>query len=201
MPRSQMVLIAVAVEGGMVLVGWGLGMMLGTPAFGQLRLTGAAVGYGVLACVPMLLGLAWVVRSRWAPLVRFRETIDRGVAPLFAHCTVLDLAVISALAGIGEEVLFRGVMQTALVGGIGLWPAVALTSVVFGLAHAVTVTYAVYATLVGGYLGVLLIASDNLLVPVVAHGLYDFLALVYLVFYYRPAQPAEGEEGLPGEPE
>ncbi len=198
MPRKQMLLIALGVEGGMVLLGWGLGAVFGTPAFGQLRLTGASAGYGVLACVPMLLALAWVLRSRWTPLVRFRKTIDEGVAPLFAHCTLLDLMAISVLAGLSEEVLFRGVMQTALAGVVGLWMAVALTSVVFGLAHYVTFTYAVYATVVGAYLGVLLIAFDNLLVPVVAHAVYDFLALGYLVYVRPPAGGIDtGDEGSP----
>ena len=68
---------------------------------------------------------------------------------------------------------------------MGLWLAVALTSIVFGLAHFISFTYAAYATVVGVYLGVLLIVFDNLLVPVLAHATYDFVALVYLI-YVRP---------------
>ena len=37
------------------------------------------------------------------------------------------------------------------------------------------------AGLIGIYLGWLLAATDNLLVPIVAHAAYDFLALVYLL--------------------
>jgi membrane protease YdiL (CAAX protease family) len=58
---------------------------------------------------------------------------------------------------------------------------VAATAVAFGLAHALTVTYAVLAALVGGYLGWLHLASGNLLVPVLAHALYDFIALRLLL--------------------
>ena len=192
-----MLLIAVGFEGALVLLGWGLGEVFGTPAFGSLRLTGAALGYGVLACVPMLLGLAWVARSRWTPLARFRHTMDKDVAPLFAHCTTLDLALISALAGLGEEVLFRGFMQTALDGVMGLWPALVITSIVFGLAHFVTVTYAVYATLIGVYLGALLILSDNLLVPILAHAVYDFVALIYLSYVRLPAIGLDSGSELP----
>ena len=190
-----MLFIAAGFEGALVLLGWGLGAVLGTPAFGQLRFTAAALGYGVLACVPMLLGLVWVVRSRWTPLARFRHTMDKDVAPLFAQCTVFDLVVISALAGLGEEVLFRGVMQTALGGVVGWWMAVAVTSIVFGLAHFVTLTYAVYATLIGVYLGTLLLLFDNLLVPVLAHAVYDFVALVYLVYIRLPTSRL-GDEGV-----
>ncbi len=193
-----MLLIAFGAEGGLLLLAWALGALFGTPAFGQLHLTAAGAGYGVLAAVPMLLGLAWVLRTRWTPLVRFRKTIDERVAPLFTNCTLLDLLVISVLAGLGEEVLFRGVMQTALAGVVGLWIAVALTSLVFGLVHFVTVTYAVYATIVGVYLGVLLIAFDNLLVPVVTHAVYDFLALGYLVYARQsPGGIDPGDEAPP----
>jgi hypothetical protein len=97
-----------------------------------------------------------------------------------SQCSLLDLALISALAGIGEEALFRGVMQTGLVPVVGLPAAVALTSVAFGLAHYLSLTYAAYAALVSVYLGVLLVYTDNLLVPVIAHAAYDFVALVYL---------------------
>ena len=186
MMRRQLLLIAIVVEGGLVLLAWGLGAVVGTPAFDQFYLSWAATGFGLLASVPMLGGLVWVLRSQWPPLVRFRSTIDEVVAPLFANSSLIDLAVISALAGLGEELLFRGVVQTALAGTVGLWLAVALTSIVFGLAHFISFTYAAYATVVGVYLGVLLIVFDNLLVPVLAHATYDFVALVYLI-YVQPA--------------
>jgi uncharacterized protein len=61
------------------------------------------------------------------------------------------------------------------------WTAIALTAALFGVAHWLTPTYAVLAGLVGAYLGWTLAASDNLLVPIVAHGLYDLIALAVLV--------------------
>jgi membrane protease YdiL (CAAX protease family) len=94
----------------------------------------------------------------------------------------LDLAVISALAGLGEEMLFRGVVQTLIERASGSpWLAVAAASVLFGLAHPITRTYAVLAALIGVYLGWLFLANGNLLVPIVAHAAYDFVALVYLL--------------------
>ena len=55
-----------------------------------------------------------------------------------------------------------------------------LASAVFGLFHLVTPTYALLATIVGVYLGVCFAVTDNLLTVIVAHALYDFVALVYL---------------------
>ncbi len=51
----------------------------------------------------------------------------------------------------------------------------------FGLAHAISPTYAVAAAVVGVYLGAIFLLSGNLLVSVVAHGAYDLVALRILV--------------------
>ncbi|NBC18684.1 MAG: CPBP family intramembrane metalloprotease [Bacteroidetes bacterium] len=193
MEHRHIVVLAIAVEGGLVLLAWGLGALLGVPAFQGWHLTGPAVAWGLLACGPMLAALALAVRSSWPPLVRLRRTMDEFTDRL-SRCTLLDLAVISALAGIGEEALFRGVMQTGLVPVVGLSGAIALTSVAFGLAHYLSLTYAAYAALVSVYLGALLVYTDNLLVPVLAHAAYDFVALVYLT-RVRPASSHRRRSG------
>jgi membrane protease YdiL (CAAX protease family) len=59
----------------------------------------------------------------------------------------------------------------------------------FGLAHPMSTTYVVLATVVGVYLGGLLLVTDNLLAPIVAHAAYDFVALVYLVRHRFPIAP------------
>jgi membrane protease YdiL (CAAX protease family) len=61
--------------------------------------------------------------------------------------------------------------------------------VVFGIAHWVTTAYAVVAGVVGLYLGLLYVITENLLAPAVAHALYDFVALLVLV-RLKPAPSA-----------
>jgi len=63
-------------------------------------------------------------------------------------------------------------------------------SALFGLAHAITSTYAILAGLIGAYLGWLWLATDNLLTPTVAHAAYDLVALWYLLRAARPIEPA-----------
>src|SRR5262249_11763239 len=94
---------------------------------------------------------------------------------------IAELALVALAAGLGEEMLFRGFLQAYLVQGMPVWPAIAIASVVFGVLHLITPTYAVLATLISLYLGWLFVATDDLLAVVVAHALYDFLALVYLI--------------------
>ena len=103
------------------------------------------------------------------------------------------IALISIMAGVGEEALFRGVLQTYFAGHVGVAPALLVTSSLFGLLHPVTAVYAVMAGLIGLYLGVLAVWHDNLLVPMVVHSLYDFVALTYLVHYHRLQPDSVGD--------
>ncbi|CAM9942085.1 unnamed protein product, partial [Hapterophycus canaliculatus] len=88
--------------------------------------------------------------------------------------------VLAANAGFFEEVLFRGVIQQWLSTAVGGIPALAITSVLFGLAHspvpgASSFTEACY----GANFGLLyMMSGGNLLVPIVAHVVYDFLTFV-----------------------
>jgi CAAX protease family protein len=100
------------------------------------------------------------------------------------------VVVISLLASVCEEVFFRSVFQGGLARHIGTIPALVVASVIFGCFHWVTKTYAVIATLIGAYLGVLWLTAGNLLAPITTHAVYDFAALVYFLSAHRP--PAQG---------
>jgi membrane protease YdiL (CAAX protease family) len=91
--------------------------------------------------------------------------------------SLFQLAVLAAGAGIGEEALFRGWLQPALADATSPALGLVLASLLFGLAHALTALYAVLATLIGLYLGLLDLATGNLLVPILVHSVYDFIAL------------------------
>ncbi|MEO6057814.1 MAG: CPBP family intramembrane glutamic endopeptidase [Gemmatimonadales bacterium] len=173
-------LVALA-EGGLVLAALALGAWTGVAPFAAVGLTWGGLGWGIAATVPLLLGLRWCLQTPLPPVVRLVGVARTRIAPLFAGSTLLDLALVSALAGLGEELLFRGVIQTALGVHLPHGVAVALTAALFGLAHCITPTYAVLATLVGAYLGWTFLASGNLLTPIVAHALYDLVALALLV--------------------
>jgi membrane protease YdiL (CAAX protease family) len=90
--------------------------------------------------------------------------------------------VIAALAGIGEELFFRGMIQLGLSGVLGLevWHAILIASLIFGLAHAVTLTYFILAFVISVYLGFIFDFTDNLLVPIAIHAFYDFFVFLYI---------------------
>jgi len=87
---------------------------------------------------------------------------------------------LGGIAGIGEEMLFRGIMQTWLMDHFGMLVSLLLSSLIFGAFHAVTPMYA-FLTFVGSlYFGALYIASqDNLAIPIVCHAVYDVGVLMW----------------------
>ncbi len=158
----------------------GLGWLMGHNPTDTLRWSPSALGLGVAAAVPAWLAVVAMRRSRprfFEPLLRL---IDELLVPAFARWTRGELLLVSLLAGVGEELLFRGVVQRALESPLGLWPALVVASLIFGAVHAINASYAVFATLMGIYLGWLWVVSGNLLVPIAAHAAYDFVTLVYL---------------------
>jgi uncharacterized protein len=172
--------LALLFESGLAIVACLIGAFMEEPPWTRVVWQWNQLLVGIAATVPMMLSLLAIRRARSGPLARLNEVVDRLLVPLFARSSVWQLAVISAVAGIGEELLFRGVMQPLISDWLGCIVGITATSIAFGLVHAVTKTYAVLATIVGVYLGWLAVASDNLLAPIVTHALYDFFALVYL---------------------
>ena len=168
-------------EGGLVPVALAGGALLHVAPFATLAWDPRGLAAGVAATAPLLLLLRWCLRARSGPIARLVRMVEARAAPLFAGRSVGYVALVAALAGVGEEALFRGVVQTALLDRLPAWAAVAATAALFGLAHFLSLTYALLASLVGAYLGWLHLATGNLLAPILAHALYDFVALRLLL--------------------
>jgi uncharacterized protein len=104
-----------------------------------------------------------------------RSVYRELLVPLFSRLNLISIVVIGAAAGLGEEWLFRGVAQPNL--------GLPLASLLFGLAHVggrQMVPFGVWACGMGVAMGGLALATGGLTAPVVAHGVYDMMALEYI---------------------
>jgi membrane protease YdiL (CAAX protease family) len=186
-----MLVIAVAFEGGLAVLAVFVCWLQDRSVLESFHWNPLAAGYGALAALPLLSLLVLGIWFPQGPLGRLLKVLDQYVLPLFQGCRLIDLVLISVLAGLGEEIFFRVAVQQWLardIGGpAGPWVGLAASAAVFGAAHWVTPTYGVIAALIGLYLGGLWLWTGNLLVPIGAHALYDFLVLAYLVKIRRPA--------------
>ena len=163
-----------------MVIALGLGRLGGISAFERLRLDVEGVAAGIAGALPMLALLLWCLRTTWGPMRRLVALVEERLGPYLADASAGGLAVLALLAGLGEELLFRGVIQAWLAERTSLWLAVAAASLVFGAGHWLSASYAVVASLIGAYLGTLFLVSDNLLIPIVAHATYDVVALLVL---------------------
>jgi membrane protease YdiL (CAAX protease family) len=182
-PRRLLPIVALGegiLLGTALAVAWGARMPLplGHPVAGVVwgTVTAFALGAANLAFLRAT-GNAW-------PGGALRHVCRMIVRPLFEHVRVWHIIVISILAGLGEELLFRGILQP-LVG-------LPLASLIFGAVHVGGrgfVGYGVWAACIGGLFGWLMVETEGLLAPIVAHAVYDALALAYV--RYGPTDVCE----------
>ena len=180
MNRKTLLLITFFTEGGLLVFGL---LFIGGPSTMQSKfdLSWSATFYALLLSLPMFVALYVSVRSRWKPLSQLRSELYEKVVPIFAKCQLIDLVMISFLAGVGEELFFRGWMQGALSDRLGMWMGILIASAIFGFAHYLSSTYAIYAFITGIYLGAIYQISENLYIVMTIHTVYDFVALMYLI--------------------
>jgi membrane protease YdiL (CAAX protease family) len=146
----------------------------------HLRLDAAGVVLGAAGALPMLGLLLWCLRTTWGPMRRLVALVEGRLGPYLANASAGGILLLALLAGVGEELLFRGVIQAWLTERGPLWLAIAAASLLFGVGHWLSASYAALASLIGAYLGILFLVSGNLLVPMVAHAAYDVVALFAL---------------------
>jgi membrane protease YdiL (CAAX protease family) len=182
--RSDGFAMAVVVEGGLLLIALGLAWLFHVTLRDMFPPVGPplmnAIVRGLLATLPMLAIFLLLVNSNWPMMRQLREQVQWLIDEMFPSRSISQFAMVAVLAGVGEELLFRGAMQSIL----GNWttPVIGLviTSLLFGLAHALSKLYFVFAVAVGAFLGWMTLKYNDLVAPMVAHAVYDFLALVYL---------------------
>ncbi|MEQ5817263.1 CPBP family intramembrane metalloprotease [Marinobacter sp. NFXS11] len=118
----------------------------------------------------------------------FPENLERQMQGLYDFASSYSPAVLillSLLAGVGEELLFRGAIQGWLMAKTDPVTAVLAASVLFGLVHYVSFAYFLVATGLGLILGAAYVLSESLALVMVWHALYDMIALFCLLRFPR----------------
>ncbi len=172
--------------GVMTLLGWGGAHLAGFNPWGSL--TGplwrdVALGSAVAAVV---VGLSQVMEAQfdWA------KRLSRGFGAIVGPITVGQAAVIALCSAVGEEVLFRGLIQGWLSRRV--WPedeqqlgAIVITGVIFGLVHIgpdwrTFWPWTLMAILMGWCFGWLAASTHNLAAPIIAHLLINLINLAII---------------------
>ena len=162
--RTQ-VLVAMGVTAIILLVIAKLWLQFGSVSLLPIKLIGIDLLKGCAIGLAITGGSAIVYRL-WPGYRRSADVyLEVVLKPLFWP----DLIWLGLLPGLSEELLFRGVMMSALgLNATGL----ILSSFCFGILHLGGIDqwpYAIWATAVGLLLGYSFLDTGNLLVPIVAH--------------------------------
>jgi membrane protease YdiL (CAAX protease family) len=144
------------------------------------------------------------LRLMWFPILMllplFAMAYAIGPPPLRA---VGFLALNTFLIALSEEWMFRGILFRAILARHRVWPALLLTSAIFGSMHVLnsfsygdlsqSSVQAVAASMTGLLLGALLIRTGSIWPPIVMHMLWNF-GLLLVTFeaaqYQQEQQPA-----------
>ncbi|HSW46910.1 MAG TPA: CPBP family intramembrane glutamic endopeptidase [Phycisphaerae bacterium] len=191
---TQVVVVASCVVVAMLffrarLAGFGLGRRFGATA----GWTGWWIAGGLLAsfCCTGVVVLAaqWVIRLLW-PDFRPPEhgvftTLNSSQATLAMR--ILAIGGAAVLAPMGEECLFRGILQTGIKklmpprrGSVyHRWAAIWLTATAFGLLHVATPQFVPALIVLGVILGYLYERTGSLWVPIVVHMLFNAKSLLW----------------------
>lgn len=177
-------------EGSLVLIAMIIGWFTDINPFAHIHYSEAALFTGIVATLPLFLMLMALYLMPIAAMEEIRKTLLRTLGPLMRDYRWYDLLVLAAIAGITEEILFRGILQPWLENHWGMTVGLIASNIIFGLVHAVTPMYALLATSIGIYLGLVLDfgGQRNLLTPIVVHGFYDFLAFLVMMHHYHKQQ-------------
>jgi hypothetical protein len=164
--------------GGLLLLTLLLAALSGVSPFDKIRLSVADLLIGAAAALGMMAVFGFI-----SPV---RQQAEDIMGPPLAACRWYDLLLLAILVGLIEELLFRGVLEPW---GAQISPLASFLGVnlLFGLLHAVSIPYAVVATLLGGVLSLLAHwpGEFNLLRPITAHALYDFIGFLWIAEGWR----------------
>ncbi len=108
---------------------------------------------------------------------------------------ILMIAAIAVGPGVGEETLFRGLVQRSLVPRVGVAGGIGLSSFLFGLAH-VDPPQAVGAALLGAALGLVSYRTKSIVPAMAAHTTNNGLALLSARLSAGAEEPAQQTSAL-----
>ena len=174
-------------EASLTLVAIILGWIANVNPFEKLYFSQTAIAFGVIGTTPLFLMFLALEKMQGESITNIRKLLLQTLGPGLHRYHWTDLFLLAVIAGISEELLFRGVIQPWMESSVGMTAGLIGSNIIFGMVHAVTPLYAVMATVVGIYLSLSMDYSGdrNLLIPVIIHGLYDFLAFIALMRVYR----------------
>ncbi|MDX1510676.1 MAG: type II CAAX endopeptidase family protein [Nitriliruptorales bacterium] len=156
------------------------GHLLGPGPHGWSKVAlGVGAGIGCYLGVTVMVIVGSLVVDTGEPNQAALEASTDGPAAF-----LMAILVAGILAPILEEVVFRGVLFQSLRQKMGLWAAVALSSLAFTVVHIELLGAPIFLGglfVLAGFLALLLHWTKSLVVPIVAHATFNTITLILAV--------------------
>ena len=183
-PAMMMTLAAVQVEGGLALLAIVIAWFAGITLRDMFVIQSLHFLLAVVGIVPVLVLCRLVYIMPFKSVEFTRRFMHSFYKDFIRHCSVIQLLLVAIMSGFGEELLFRGILQTSITNGCGggmLGAAIGVTasSLLFGIVHPINKLYVFLCILISVYLGLIFAWSgDNLFVPMIIHAFYNFIVFL-----------------------
>ena len=143
------------------------------------------------AALGVTFGMLVALGTRFSvPRFAWAKNLHVELRPFVKNVTPIGIVMLALTSSLGEEILFRGLLQPWL----GLWLQALLFGVLHQLAGPSRWVWAAWATLIGLLFGCIFELTGSLAGPLAAHALINGLNLAYLKNH--DPEPRRGLGGL-----
>ncbi|MCE1246404.1 MAG: CPBP family glutamic-type intramembrane protease [Firmicutes bacterium] len=157
------------------------------PVFENIKFDKGSIILGILMGGVVLAssGLFYLI-DKFAFNLKMREMIEKMIYPIFSKVSFPDIIMMAVMSGIAEEVFFRGILMKEF--------GIIAASLIFGALHTSskdTWFMGFWSALAGVFFCILYIKTGNLLVPIIAHAVNNFVGVMYIRYIYTQPEKAE----------
>lgn len=178
--EPKLLAFLVVQQGLFLAAGIGLWLWSGASLGDFLRPDWAGVVLGIVLAAGLAGLIALALLPRPALLQRLVREQGRTVFSTERPYRPGAILIISCSAGIGEEALFRGGVQTLLAGFLPAWTAILVTTALFTIAHPGSPMLMSFVAALGLLFGLAFHVSGSLIAVMIGHALFDVFACLWI---------------------
>jgi len=135
---------------------------------------------GYFAALPLVILVSLINQQIWQGQGGSNPILPIALEERNTAALVIFFITAAIAAPIFEEILFRGFLLPSLTRYMPIWGAIALSSLIFAVAH-LSLSEVLPLTILGMVLGFVYVRSQNLLASMMLHGLWNTGTLLSLV--------------------
>src|SRR5690554_4536337 len=108
---NQFLKIATYFEGALILIAYGIGWAVSINPLAHIEFSGMALVWGILGTLPLYALFALSYNLPWQGMRAVRNFLVDKLGPFLSRYRWQQMLYLGFLAGISEEILFRGLLQ------------------------------------------------------------------------------------------